>query len=158
MSLIPDTSAWVEWFVDGEQAGAVEPVLRDPTGFTVPTLVRFETYTWLLRERGEHAADRAAAWMPQGDVRELSRGTAVFAARLAVRHGLASADAIIYAHPRELAAELLTLDHHEDADVGLTRRRPARHPGGQSTSSQNTATGRRRLFTSRRCRGRPPPQ
>ena len=67
---------------------------------------------WFLRERGEDVADEVIAFTELCVVVPLDTRLALEAADVAREHGLATADAIIYASARAAGAELVTCDAH----------------------------------------------
>lgn len=107
-----DSSAWIEWFINGllaEELGRLIPAQED---ILVPTMVQHELRKWFLRERNEEVADEVIAFTELCAVVPLDTRLALEAAELARRHKLASADAIIYATARDYEAELVTCDAH----------------------------------------------
>lgn len=92
----------------------------------VPTIVQLELSKWLTREVGEERADEVFAYTQKCVVVPLDTTIALLAAELHREHGLATADAIVYATARHQAAELLTCDAHFERlpGVRLLRKRP----------------------------------
>jgi predicted nucleic acid-binding protein len=78
----------------------------------VPTIVQLELAKWLTREVGEDKADRVIAFTETCVVADLDTATALSAAELCAKHGLATADAIVYATALAHEADLLTCDRH----------------------------------------------
>lgn len=110
--ILVDTCGWIEWLADGPLSEVFSPYLADVSSLLVPTLVQFELYRWLCRERDETLALEAVGVTEQGRVVPLDTSLALFAADLAARHRLAMADACIYATARQNGAELVTADAH----------------------------------------------
>lgn len=115
-----DTCGWIEWLTDGRLAPRFEPYLSDQASLIVPTLIQFELYKWVCRERDEATAlnvigvtETAAGVMP------LDTPLALQAAELAVEHQLAMADAIILASAQRASAQLVTSDQHFSAIPGV---------------------------------------
>lgn len=109
---VVDTSAWIEWLVGsalGKRLGKQIPVRQD---CLVPTIVQLELSKWLVREQGEDEADQMIAYTQKCQVVPLDTSIALLAADLHREHGLATADAVVYATARHHAAELLTCDAH----------------------------------------------
>lgn len=121
MSLfLVDTCGWIEWLTDGRLAHRFEPYLSDQTSLIIPTLVQFELYKWVCRERDEATAlnvigvtETAAGIIP------LDTPLALQAAGLASEHKLAMADAIILASAQRTLAQLVTSDKHFSALPGV---------------------------------------
>ena len=102
-----DSSVWLEYFIDGPNAGCFAEPLSDPNRLVVPTVSLFEVFRAVLRERGDDDAIRAAA--PMRRDREIPLSPHL-AARLAHEGGLAMADGIILATARSSGATLRTQD------------------------------------------------
>ena len=114
-----DTSAWIEWLSDTPLGRALSPELPAREDWLVPTMVQLELAKWLTREVGEDKADQVIAFTETCIVADLDTPTALSAAALCARHGLATADAIIYATARAHGADLLTCDRHFDGLDGV---------------------------------------
>jgi len=107
-----DSSAWIEWLVDGPASVALAAEFPARAECVVPTIVQLELAKWLTRERGEEAADETIAFTQKCIVVPLDTLIAVYAADLCRQHKLATADAVIYATAQKLEADLLTCDAH----------------------------------------------
>ena len=107
---VVDSSAWIEYVVDGPNASHFEPALLDVDHLIVPSIAIFEVYRYILRQRGRESALEVTASMRQGQVVDLSASLAVEAAEVATLHRLPMADAIIYAISRIHGATLWTQD------------------------------------------------
>lgn len=105
-----DSSGWLEWFADGPLAGQYQRFLEKPREILLPAIVVYEVYKILKRERGEEKALLALGQMQQSEVVVLDATLALHAADLSLRHGLAMADAIVYATARMRDCELVTSD------------------------------------------------
>lgn len=107
-----DTSAWIEWFIDGPLADDLADEIPAQQDCLVPTMVQHELRKWFLRERDEDMADEVIAFTELCLVVPLDTRLALEAAEVARRHKLATADAIIYASALAAGAELVTCDGH----------------------------------------------
>ncbi|MBF0093347.1 MAG: type II toxin-antitoxin system VapC family toxin [Alphaproteobacteria bacterium] len=116
---VVDTSAWIEWLIGSPVGAEVAPALPDRAQWLVPTMVQLELAKWLTREVGEDKADQVIAFTQTCVVVGLDTGIALSAAELCVRHGLATADAIIYATILAHGADLLTCDRHFEGLPGV---------------------------------------
>jgi toxin FitB len=104
------SSAWLEYFADGPNAGHFAEPLAQPDTLIVPSLSVFEVFKRVLQQRDETAALRAAALMQQGRVVDLDVSLAIGAAKLSVDLKLPMADAVILATARRFGATLWTQD------------------------------------------------
>lgn len=103
MKLI-DSSGWLQFFTDGPLSEAYREHLGKLGEIVTPTVVLYEVYKRLKRERSEEDAAVVAAQLLRTRVVELSPEIALTAADLSLEHRLAMADAIIYATARALDA------------------------------------------------------
>jgi predicted nucleic acid-binding protein len=109
---VVDTSAWIEWIVGSTVGETLAPELPTNDQWVVPTIVQYELSRWLAREMSDAAAARAIAFSAELVVAPLTRDIATKAAAYAKVHGLATADAIIFATAADARADLLTCDAH----------------------------------------------
>ena len=107
---IVDSSGWLEFFADGPNADNFAKPLADKDQLLVPTVIIYEVFKVVLRERGENSALQAAALLRQGDVVALTEDIALAAARLSVAHKIPMADSIILATARTNNAIIWTQD------------------------------------------------
>lgn len=110
--MLVDTCGWIEWLTDGTLADAFQPLLKDPKALLVPTVLQFELYKWICRERDESFALEVLGVTERGQVVPLDTSLALLAADLAASCRLAMADAIIYATARQAGVELVSSDAH----------------------------------------------
>ena len=109
MTLV-DSSGWIEYFTDGTLAGRFAPHLENIAEVTTPTIVIFEVYRVIRRERSEEEAMEAVAQMQKSRVVDFDQFLALSAAELSIEHKLAMADAIVYATAMTEGIELVTAD------------------------------------------------
>jgi toxin FitB len=107
---VVDSSAWLEYATNGPNAAFFASAIETTSDLMVPTIVIFEVYRHVLRNRGEDEALQVVGRMAQGAVIELNTDLALSAAQLAVDHKLAMADSIILATARQFDAALWTQD------------------------------------------------
>ncbi|MBC7542432.1 MAG: type II toxin-antitoxin system VapC family toxin [Candidatus Sericytochromatia bacterium] len=107
-----DTCGWLEVATSGVLEQTFLPFLARLDQVVVPTVVIFECFRWGCRERSEDWAMELAGLLEQAKVVPLSAALALQAATLAAIHGLAMADAIIYATAQSVQADLITCDAH----------------------------------------------
>jgi uncharacterized protein len=109
---VVDTSAWIEYLIESPLGDKVELELPRRDEWLVPTIVQLELAKWLTRRLGEDAAEAVIAFYDTCEIVALNTEVALAAADLGVRHGLATADAIIYATAQAYDADVLTCDRH----------------------------------------------
>lgn len=110
MKTLIDSSGWIEFFTGGPLAERYASYLKDRTQLITPTIVLYEVYKKIKRERGEEVALLAAGQLKATQVISLTDSIALLAADLSLHHGLAMADAIVYATSRDQEARLATSD------------------------------------------------
>jgi len=105
---VVDSSAWLEYFADGPNAGEFAKPIETTRSLIVPTLSLFEVFKRIAQQRGDDEALRSVAVMEQGKVVDLDRATALAAARLSIDHSIAMADGIMLATAQRSGAILWT--------------------------------------------------
>lgn len=115
---VVDSSAWLEYFADGPNAGFFGPAIESTEESIVPSVALLEVFRRILQQRSESDALQAAAIMRQGRIVDLDATLALSAAKAGVAHRLPLADSIIYATALRFDATVWTQD--EDFD-GLPR-------------------------------------
>ena len=110
MRLLVDSSGWVEYFSGGPLADRYGSYFLRHAELITPTIVVYEVYKKLKRERGEELALRLTARLTATEVIPLTESIALLAADVSLQYGLAMADAIIYATGRDQEAQVLTSD------------------------------------------------
>jgi predicted nucleic acid-binding protein len=110
MKVLLDSSGWIEFFTDGPRADRYATYLASQYQLITPTVVLYEVYKKIKRERGEETALLFAGRLSATQVVQLTESIALLAADLSLRHGLAMADAIVYATARDQEAEVVTGD------------------------------------------------
>ena len=105
-----DSSGWLEFFTDGPLAGAYIPHLKNLRDIVTPTVVLYEVYKVIKRQRSEEEALAAVAQMGKTQLVSLTDTIALTAADMSLANNLAMADAIVYATALTEGAELITSD------------------------------------------------
>ena len=118
MNLV-DSSAWLEYFAGGPQAGQFTGAIEKVTHLIVPTIVLLEVTRRVMQQRGEDEALQVAAMLHQGQLVALDSGLALSAAQLGVAHRLPLADSIIYATARQFDATVWTMDADFEGLAGV---------------------------------------
>lgn len=109
---VVDSSGWIEYFTDGENARFFTPPIRDLEHLIVPTICIYEVFKRLLSEGDEDSALLAVGLMSYGRDADFDRSLALEAAQISRDLKLAMADSIILATTRLNHATLWTQDAH----------------------------------------------
>ncbi len=110
--LLVDSSGWTEFFTDGPLVAEYSKYLKDLTRLVTPTIVLYEVYKKIKRERTEEDALFAVSLINRTSVIPLSESLALLAADLSLKHSLPMADAIVYATALEKNCKVVTSDTH----------------------------------------------
>lgn len=107
-----DSYGWIEYFSDGPMAKKYAPYIEDvnENNTVTPTVVVYEVYKRLKKEKGEQVALEAYAQITRSKLVPLDEDLALRAADISLKTGLAMADSIIYTTARVYSAEIVTSD------------------------------------------------
>lgn len=109
---VVDSSGWLEYFANGDNASFFAPAIEDTANLLVPVVCIYEAFKRILQQRGLAAAQEHAADMYSGVVIDLDVTLALSAAKLSVEAKLPMADSMILACARAHQAVLWTQDEH----------------------------------------------
>lgn len=109
---VVDSSGWIEYFTEGQNATFFVSPIQNLARLIVPTICIYEVFKRLLIERDEDSALLAVGLMAHGREVELDRKIAIEAAQISRETKLAMADSIILATARLNNATLWTQDEH----------------------------------------------
>ncbi|MGC9397678.1 MAG: type II toxin-antitoxin system VapC family toxin [Anaerolineae bacterium] len=107
---VVDSSGWLEYFADGENADFFSSAIENLDELIVPVVSIYEVFKRVLQQRGEGDALQAVALMAQATIVELDMRIALEAARLSNEEKLPMADSMILATARLYGATLWTQD------------------------------------------------
>lgn len=110
-----DSSCWLEVFDANPRAKLYQALAARPQELLVPVLTLYEVHKYLRRVRGADAALKAASYMEQGQVVDVTADLCLTAAT----NGLPFADSLIYATAQVHGATLWTQDAHFDGLPGV---------------------------------------
>jgi predicted nucleic acid-binding protein len=110
VKVLVDSSGWIEFFTGGRLAERYASYLAPGSEIVTPTIVLYEVYKKIKRERGEETAVLFTGRLNATEVVPLTESIALSAADVSLRHGLGMADAIVYATGREQEAAIVTSD------------------------------------------------
>jgi len=109
---VVDTSGWLEYFAEGENAGFFASAIEDTEHLVVPVICVYEVFKKVLQNQGQAMAEFRVADLVKGEVVDLSAPIAMSAAMLSAELKLPMADSMILAIARENHAILWTQDEH----------------------------------------------
>ncbi len=108
--IVVDSFGWIEYFTDGPLADDYEKYLNKPEEIITPSIVVYEVYKKIRRERGQRDALIALDQIKKTRIIPLDDGLAAKAADTSLTHGLAMADSIVYTTGLEYKAKVVTSD------------------------------------------------
>ena len=109
MNLV-DSSGWLEYFTDSNNAEYFAPIIENTEDLIVSVINLYEVYKKILVEKGNNFAIQAIALMQQAKVIDITEPIAIFASRLSVDFKLPMADSLIYATAKTNDAIVWTQD------------------------------------------------
>lgn len=112
MKYLVDTCGWIECLTASALAHHFDHHIKNNSNLIIPTIIQFELYKWICRERNEETALEVIGFTEQFKVIPLDTNLALAAAEIAKKYKLAMADAIIYATAQQNQATLVTSDNH----------------------------------------------
>ena len=115
-----DSSGWLEFFTAGPLVDVYASHLKNLHEVITPTIVLYEVYKVIKRQRSEEEALAAAAQMGKTRIVPLTDMIALTAADVSLAHQLAMADAVVFATALTEGATLLTSDSDLAALPGVT--------------------------------------
>ncbi len=116
---VVDSSAWLEYFADGPNAGKFADPIQDEGQLLVPSIILFEVFKRVRMQRDSDLALEAVAQMKRGAVIDLDGDLAIEAAEMSADLGLSLADSVILATAQAEGATLWTQDAHFDGMSGV---------------------------------------
>jgi predicted nucleic acid-binding protein len=108
--LLVDSSGWLEYLTEDLNAAGFAPYIEREAPALMPTIVLYEVFKVLVRERGKTDADRFVSQAFRHILVPLDEDLALASARVSLEFRLAMADAIIYATALAYHATLVTGD------------------------------------------------
>jgi predicted nucleic acid-binding protein len=119
---VVDSSAWLEYFADGPNAGFFASAIEATVELIVPSIALLEVFKRVLMQRTESDALQAVAVMRLGRIVDLDGALALSAAEIGVTNKLPLADSIILATARRFDATVWTQDADFDGLPGVKYR------------------------------------
>ena len=109
---VVDSSGWLEYFIEGENADFFAPVIEDTRNLVVPVICVYEVFKRILQSQGIDVAEVRIADLYKGNIVDLTAPLALSAATLSAELKLPMADILILATARTANATLWTQDEH----------------------------------------------
>lgn len=104
------SSGWIEYFQDTHRADIFEPAILDTYRLIVPAVSIYEVHKRLSQISPPGIVDECISVMQKHRVVTLTAERAIAASRIAIKHQLAMADAMMYAIALEFDALFWTQD------------------------------------------------
>jgi predicted nucleic acid-binding protein len=109
---IIDSSGWLEYFAEAENAAFFAPAIEDIENLLVPVICIYEVFKRLLQSRGLDVAETRIADLYKGLQADFTAPLALSAAQISVEYKLPMANSIILATARAFEATFWTQDEH----------------------------------------------
>ena len=109
---IVDSSGWLEYFSEGNNADFFAPPIEDTKNLVVPVICIYEAFKRIRQQSWINEAQQHIGDMKLGKVIELDESLALSAAKLSADLKLPMADSFIFATARAHNATLWTQDEH----------------------------------------------
>jgi predicted nucleic acid-binding protein len=109
---IVDSSGWLEYYANDENAGFFAPVIEDTENLLVPVICLYEVFKRIALLKDIRAAQTNISDMLNGRVIPIDESLALGAAQISLANKLAMADSLILACAQANSATLWTQDEH----------------------------------------------
>ncbi len=110
--ILVDSFGWIEYLAGGQLAERYEEYLTNLAEVVTPTIVLYEVYRKLRRERKEGEALLVVAQIMKTRIVPLNEEIALLAAEVSLKHTLPVADAVVYATAMKEACSVVTSGPH----------------------------------------------
>ena len=118
--ILVDSSGWIEYLAARPNAALFAPYIEGDEPLLSSVIQIYEIYKVVRRDVNEERAIEAVSALRRTTVEALVESLALEAADIALEHGLAMADAIIFATASRHHAEIVTGDVDFDGLPGVT--------------------------------------
>ena len=109
---VVDTSGWIEFLFEGNNANVFAPLIEDVDNLIVPVICLYEVFKKVNAVADEPEALQAIGQMKQGRVIEITEAIALRAALISLKHRIPMADSLILSTAWSEQATLWTQDEH----------------------------------------------
>ena len=107
-----DTCGWIEWLTNGKLLSSFEKYLKDTKNLLVPSIVQYELFKWICREKDEVCAFDVIGVTESANVIPIDTAIAISAAKISREYKLAMADSVVLASAQKAKAQVITCDSH----------------------------------------------
>jgi len=107
---VVDSSGWLEYFADAENAHFFAPAIENTKNLIVPSISLLEVFKHVLRQCSEKQAFESIECMMQSTVIDLDIEISLSAAKLGIQYKIALADSVILATGMAYEAIIWTQD------------------------------------------------
>ena len=118
--ILVDSSGWIEYLAARPKADRFAPYIEGSEPLVASAIQIYEVYKVVRRDLNEERAIEAVSALRMTTIEPLVESLALEAADIALEHGLAMADAIIFATASQHGAQIVTGDVDFDGLPGVT--------------------------------------
>ena len=118
--ILVDSSGWIEYLAARPKADKFAPYIEGDEPLVTSVIQVYEIYKVVRRDISEERAIESISVLHATRIESLEESLALEAADIALEHGLAMTDAIIFATARKHDAEIVTADSDFDGLPGVT--------------------------------------
>ena len=118
--ILVDSSGWIEYLAARPKADLFAPYIEGSEALVTSAIQVYEVYKVVRRDLNEERAIEAVSALRMTTIEPLVESLALEAADVALEHGLAMADAIIFATASRYGAQIVTGDVDFDGLPGVT--------------------------------------
>ena len=118
--ILVDSSGWIEYLAARPKADRFAPYIEGSEPLVSSAIQIYEIYKVVRRDLSEERAITAVSALRTTTIEPLVESLALEAADIALEHGLAMADAIIFATASRHDAQIVTSDADFDGLPGVT--------------------------------------
>jgi len=108
--ILVDSSGWIEYLADRPKADDFAPYIEGDESLLTSVIQVYEIYKVIRRDISEERAIESIAALRATTIESLADSLALEAADISLGHGLAMADAIIFATAARHSAQIITSD------------------------------------------------
>lgn len=118
--ILVDSSGWIEYLAARPKADDFAPYIEGDEPLVTSAIQVYEIYKVVRRDISEERAIESVSALRATTIEPVAESLALEAADISLEHGLAMADAILYATAAKHGAELVTTDADFDGLPGVT--------------------------------------